>query len=54
MVKEIEVMPGDYLWKLAGFPWFYNNPLIWPKLYGANKDKIKNPDLVYPGWMLKV
>ena len=54
IVKEIEVMPGDCLWKLAGLPWVYNNPLMWPKLYEANKDQIKDPDLIYPGQRLRV
>ncbi|MCD6131038.1 MAG: LysM peptidoglycan-binding domain-containing protein [Candidatus Hydrothermae bacterium] len=47
-------MPGDCLWKLAGLPWVYNNPLMWPKLYEANKDQIKDPDLIYPGQKLRV
>lgn len=42
----------DCLWRIAGR--FYKNPLKWKKIYHANKDKIKDPDLIYPGWILKV
>ena len=54
IVKEIEVIPGDCLWKIAGFYWIYNDPLQWPRIYKANKDKIKDPDLIYPGQVLTI
>ncbi len=54
LVTEIEVIPGDCLWKIAGFTWIYNDPLQWPKIYKANKDKIKDPDLIYPGQILSI
>jgi len=54
LVKEFEVLPGDNLWKIAGFSWIYGNPRKWTKIYEANRDKIKNPNLIYPGWILKI
>jgi len=27
---------------------------MWPKLYEANKDEIKDPDLIYPGQRLRI
>jgi nucleoid-associated protein YgaU len=42
----------DCLWFIAGK--FYKNPKKWPTIYKANKDQIKNPDLIRPGWKLKV
>lgn len=54
IVKQITVIPGDCLWKIAGFSWIYDNPLEWPKIYEANKDKIKDPDLIYPGQVLDI
>lgn len=54
LVTEIEVIPGDCLWKIAGFTWIYNDPLQWPRIYKANKDKIKDPDLIYPGQILSI
>ncbi len=52
--KTIEVIPGDNLWKIAGFSWIYNNPRLWPRIYEANRDQIKDPDLIYPGQTLVV
>lgn len=42
----------DCLWKIANR--YYKNPRQWKRIYNANKDKISNPDLIYPGWVLKV
>lgn len=44
----------DCLWKIAGYKKIYNNPRLWPKIYRANKAKIKNPDLIYPGQVFKI
>ena len=44
----------DCLWKIAGYKKIYNNPRLWPKIYRANKGKIKNPDLIYPGQVFKI
>lgn len=43
------VVKGECLWFIAGYDNIYRNPLQWPLIYKANKDKIKNPDLIYPG-----
>lgn len=51
---SIEVIKGDNLWKIAGFPWIYNNPRMWRRIYEANKDKIKNPNLIYPGQVFMI
>jgi len=42
----------DCLWRIAGYPFVYNNPWKWRILYEANKDMLenpKNPDLIEPG-----
>lgn len=44
---EYTVVEGDCLWKIA--KQFYGNPYMWKLIYNANIDKIKNPDLIYPG-----
>jgi len=42
----------DTLWGIAGR--FYQNPRLWPKIYNSNKDIIRDPDLIFPGQMLKI
>lgn len=48
------VMRGDYLWKIAGKSDIYGDPYQWMRIYSCNKDMIKNPDLIYPDWVLKI
>lgn len=43
------VVKGECLWFIAGYPRIYGNPLQWPIIYKANRDRIKHPDLIYPG-----
>jgi len=42
------VVKGDCLWNIAKKDYIYNDPFKWPQIYEANKDKIKDPDLIYP------
>lgn len=44
----------DCLWNIAKKKDIYNNAWLWPKIWMGNKDKIKNPDLIYPGQKLRV
>ena len=41
------VVKGDCLWKIAKR--FYGIGSRWTEIYNANKSKIKNPNLIYPG-----
>lgn len=50
--KTYTVRKGDCLWRIAGK--IYGNPFKWPRIYEANKDKIKNPNRIYPGQVLKI
>lgn len=48
--EEYEVKAGDSLSKIAK-----NYPgLTWQKIFEANKDQIKNPDMIHPGQKLKI
>lgn len=42
------VIKGDCLWNISKNEKIYGDPFMWPLIYKANKDKIKNPDLIYP------
>ncbi len=44
-----KVIPGDCLWMIANYLTIYGQARDWPKIYQANKDKIKDEDLIYPG-----
>lgn len=44
--KHCLVLPGDSLWKIAEK--FYKNGCLWRRIYDANKDKIKDPRVIYP------
>ena len=46
------VRRGDSLWRIAGK--VYHNPLKWPRIYRANKDKIKNPNRIYANQVLVI
>ena len=46
------VVKGDSLSKIA--KQFYGNAGQWKKIYEANKDQIKNPDLIYPGQTFRI
>ncbi len=46
------VVKGDSLWKIAKK--FYGSGSQNTRIYNANKDKIKNPNLIYPGQVLVI
>lgn len=48
------VTKGECLWWIAEYQQIYNDPFMWPLIYKANRDQIKNPDLIYPGQSLEV
>lgn len=44
----------DCLWNIAKKKRIYDNAFLWPKIYQANRNLIKNADVIEPGWVLKV
>ena len=46
------VVAGDTLSKIAKRE--YGDASEWHRIYEANKDTIKNPDLIYPGQTFKI
>lgn len=51
---QYTVVRGDYLWKIAKKPDVYADPYAWVRLYTANKDMIRDPNLIYPAWVIGV
>lgn len=45
--RTYTVVRGDSLWKIAKK--YYGNGAQYTKIFNANRDKIKNPNLIYPG-----
>ncbi len=50
--RTYTVKPGDSLSKIAKA--VYGDAGKWNAIYKANQDAIKNPDLIYPGQVLKL
>jgi hypothetical protein len=53
-VINYTVVRGDHLWGIARKQEHYGNGFAWPVIYRANRDQIKNPDLIYPNQTFKV
>lgn len=49
-----EVVGGDNLWNISGKDSIYANPYQWPMIYKANRDKIKDADLIHPGQVFDI
>jgi nucleoid-associated protein YgaU len=47
--ETYEVKSGDSLSKIG-----QQYGIKWQDIYEANRDQIKNPDLIHPGWKLKI
>ena len=48
------VTKGECLWWISEYKHVYNDPFMWPMIFKANRDKINNPDLIYPGQQFDV
>jgi hypothetical protein len=53
-VISYRVVRGDHLWGIAKKKEHYGNGFAWPIIYKANRDQIKNPDLIYPDQVFKI
>lgn len=49
---EHVVQPGESLWQIAAR--LGGDPQLWPVLYRANRDQIKDPSRLYPGQALLI
>ncbi|MCS6965266.1 MAG: LysM peptidoglycan-binding domain-containing protein [Candidatus Kapabacteria bacterium] len=44
----------DCLWNISAKQHIYGDPFQWVKIWQANTDQIRNPDIIYPGQVLRV
>ncbi|MCS7177085.1 MAG: LysM peptidoglycan-binding domain-containing protein [Candidatus Kapabacteria bacterium] len=44
----------DCLWNISAKPTIYGDPFQWVKIWQANTDQIRNPDIIHPGQVLRV
>jgi hypothetical protein len=44
------VVPGDTLWGISQR--YTDSPWRWPELWSLNKEQIRNPHLIYPGYVI--
>lgn len=51
-VVQVTVQPGNTLWAIAKDN--YGEGIQYVKVFEANKDRIRNPDLIYPGQVFTV
>lgn len=51
---DYTVERGDNLWKIAKKETVYDDPYMWPRIYRANKEQIKDPDMIFPEQTLAV
>jgi len=49
---QYTVRPGDTLNEIAQR--FYGNGDLWPRIFEANRNQISNPDLIFPGQVLRI
>ena len=49
---QYTVVAGDTLSAIA--QQWYLDPSAWPRIFEANRDQIGNPDLVFPGQVLRI
>ena len=39
---------GESLWRIASYPEIYGSGARWPVIYRANRDQIRDPNLIFP------
>ncbi len=51
-VRIVTVQPGNTLWAIASD--HYGDGVLYVQVYEANADKIRDPDLIYPGQIFEI
>lgn len=47
-------IPADCLWRISAYKQHYGTSKLWKRIYEANRNKIKNPNLIYPKQVLLI
>ena len=53
-VVQLRKTKTDSLWRIASYDFIYGDGNLWRKIYEANKDKIKNPNVITEGQILTI
>lgn len=53
-IVKYTVSEGETLWTIAARKNIYFDPLLWPLIYKANRDQIKDPRQIFPGQVLNI
>ncbi len=48
------VKPGDSLWRISGRADILGRAAEWRRIYDANRDRIPDPDRIYPGQEIEI
>jgi len=54
LLDQYTLEADETLWDIAGRADIYSDPLLWPLLYKANRDQIKDPRKVFSGQVLTI
>ncbi|NIQ95283.1 MAG: LysM peptidoglycan-binding domain-containing protein, partial [Desulfuromonadales bacterium] len=52
--REYVVRDGETLWSIAARRVVYRDALLWPLIYRANRDQIKDPRQIFPQQVLTI
>jgi hypothetical protein len=52
--SSYKVRGGDSLWRIAGKGSIYSDSFKWPLIFIANRNRIKDPDIIRTNWNLKI
>jgi hypothetical protein len=52
--EAYRVQRGDTLWGISARPMIYANPLMWPLIYQANRQQLRDPDVLFPRQLLAI
>jgi hypothetical protein len=52
--ERYAVQRGDTLWGISGREQIYHNPFMWPLIYKANSQQIRDPDRLFPRQILAI